>query len=116
MPLGNRNQGAVVAARAGQSAASYRLAEAQLAAVAEVAAATASEEAARRAMAVTAATVILAQRNLDIVRQAYELGRTSLAEVLAEQRRALDVERTHTQSMRAVYEAHTAALLARGEN
>ena len=116
VPLGNRNQGAIAAARAQQSAATHRLAEAQLAEDAEVAAAAVGEDAARRGMALTGATVTLAARNLDIVRQAYELGRTSLAEVLAEQRRALDVERDHTQAMRAVYEAHTAALLARGEH
>lgn len=116
VPLGNRNQGAIAAARAQQSAATHRLAATQLGADAEVAAAGASEEAARRAMAVAEATVTLATNNLSVVRQAYELGRTSLADVLAEQRRALEVERAHTQAMTAVYEAHAAALLARGEN
>jgi outer membrane protein TolC len=57
----------------------------------------------------------LAAKNLDVVRQVYELGRTTAADVLIEQRRYLDVERVRTETMKSSYEAHVALMQARGE-
>lgn len=115
LPLGNRNQGEIAAARAEQSGAKLRLESAQLSAQAEIASAQAREAATRRALALTESTVTLAGRNLDVVRQAYELGRTTVNDVVLEQRKFLEIERARTETMRAVYEAHAALLLVRGE-
>jgi outer membrane protein TolC len=57
----------------------------------------------------------LARQNLLVVRQSYELGRTTVFEVLAEQKRYLDLERAYTDALRAAYEARTALNRALGE-
>ena len=115
LPTRNRNQGEISAARAEQASAQARLEAAQLAARADIAAAEARDTATRRALAVAASTVALAARNLDVVRQAYELGRTTVSDVLLEQRRYLDVERANTETMKTAYDAHVALMLARGD-
>jgi cobalt-zinc-cadmium efflux system outer membrane protein len=115
LPFRNRNQGDIAAARAEQAGAQARREATQLAAEADIAAAQARDEAARRALAVTASVVELAGKNLDVVRQAYELGRTTAADVLAEQRRYLDVERAQTETMKTSYEARVALMQARGD-
>ena len=56
----------------------------------------------------------LARQNLTIVGQSYELGRVTVFDVLAEQRRYLDVERAYTEALRAAYEARTALNRALG--
>ena len=83
--------------------------------VAEIAAAEARDSAGRRALAITESVVDLAAKNLDVVRQAYELGRTTATDVLTEQRRYLDVERANTETMKAAYDARVALMVARGE-
>lgn len=115
VPLRNRNQGELLAARAERIGAAARLEAAQLAAQAEVSAAAAQEEQARRALAFAVAGVRLAQQNLDVVRQTYELGRGTVADVLSAQRRYLDVEHGYTDTLKAAYEARTALERARGE-
>jgi len=115
LPFRNRNQGDIAAARAEQAGAQARREATQLAAQADIAAAEARDEAARRALAMTASVVALAAKNLDVVRQAYELGRTTAADVLAEQRRYLDVERAQTETMKTSYEARVALMQARGD-
>jgi outer membrane protein TolC len=57
----------------------------------------------------------LAQRNLDVVRQTYGLGRATVFDVLAEQRRYLAFEEAYTEALRLAYEARTSLLSARGE-
>jgi outer membrane protein TolC len=59
--------------------------------------------------------VILARRNLDVVRQTYELGRGTLSDVLAEQRRYLEFETEYTSALREAFEARTSLEFARGE-
>ena len=98
-----------------QAGAQARREATQLAAEADMAAAEARDAAARRALALTATVVELAARNLDVVRQVYELGRTTAADVLTEQRRYLDVERARTDTMKTAYEARVALMQARGE-
>ncbi|HEY0873794.1 MAG TPA: hypothetical protein VGD94_10000, partial [Vicinamibacterales bacterium] len=56
-----------------------------------------------------------ALENLTVVRQSYALGRATVFDVLAEQRRFLDFERAYTGVLRAAYEARTALLEARGD-
>ena len=115
VPLRNRNQGEIAAARAEQAGAQARRDATQLAAEADIAAAEAREVAARRALAVTASVVELAAKNLDVVRQAYELGRTTPADVLTEQRRYLEVQRAQTETMKTSYQARVALMQARGD-
>jgi outer membrane protein TolC len=57
----------------------------------------------------------LARQNLNVVRQSYELGRTTIFEVLAEQKRYLEQERAYTETLRLAYEARTALKRAVGE-
>jgi cobalt-zinc-cadmium efflux system outer membrane protein len=47
----------------------------------------------------------VARRNLDVVRGSYELGRGSLLDVIAEQRRFIDVETGYTDALKQVYDA-----------
>jgi len=115
VPFRNRNQGDIATARAEQTGAQARREATQLAAEADIASAEARDAAARRALAVTTSVVGLAAQNLDVVRQAYELGRTTAAEVLVEQRRYLDVQRAHTETMKTSYEARVALMQARGD-
>lgn len=115
VPFRNRNQGDIAAARAERAGAQARHEATQLAAEADIASAEARDAAARRALAVTASVVELAGKNLDVVRQAYELGRTTVADVLMEQRRYLDVQRAQTETMKTSYEARVALMQARGD-
>ena len=116
IPLVNRNQGAVAAAEAAQRSAEQDAKARELSARAELAAATARDREARRAMDLYAAGVRdLARRNLDVVREAYTLGRTPLFDVFEEQRRYLDVERAYTDALARAYQARTMLLRALGD-
>jgi cobalt-zinc-cadmium efflux system outer membrane protein len=116
MPLRNRNQGAVASALAERAGATARLTAAQLTAEAEIAAATARDERARSAIAIYHdGARDLARQNLDVVTQTYELGRATVFDVLAEQRRYLDLERAYSTALRESYEARTALRRALGD-
>jgi len=87
-----------------------------LTAQAEVAAAKARDDYARRALTVYAEGArTLARQNLDVVTQTYELGRATVFDVLTEQRRYLDLERAYTAALREAYEARTALRRALGD-
>jgi cobalt-zinc-cadmium efflux system outer membrane protein len=115
LPLRNRNQGEIAVARAERTAAEARLEEAQLAADAEVVSAAAQDARARQALEIIEAAVGLSGKNLEVIRQTYELGRATVAEVLAEQRRYLELETTYTGVLRTTYAARVMLLRARGE-
>jgi cobalt-zinc-cadmium efflux system outer membrane protein len=116
LPLLNRNQGAIAAAKAQQTAAAAQADAARLTAQSEVAAARIRNTNARRALdAYTAEALGLARQNLDVVRQTYELGRGTLLDVLNEQRRYLDLERAYTDVLREAFEARQALKEALGE-
>jgi cobalt-zinc-cadmium efflux system outer membrane protein len=116
VPLFDRNQGAVAAATAQRAAAGAALQAATLDAQAEIAAASAVDRRAHEALGLYDADGrALAQRNLDVVRQTYELGRATVFDVLAEQRRYLAFEEAYTEALRLAYEARTSLLSARGE-
>ena len=116
LPLRNRNEGEVAAARARRSGAVAQLEAARLSANAEVAAARARDGAARQALSVYSIDArTLARQNLEVVNQTYELGRMTLFEVLTEQRRYLDLERAYTNTLREAYEARQALRLALGD-
>jgi cobalt-zinc-cadmium efflux system outer membrane protein len=106
LPVRNQNQGNIAAALATAKAAERRVDGASLTVRQEVEAAFAQYTAAARALAVYERGVRdTAQRNLDVVRQTYQLGRTTLLDVIAEQRRFIDVEMGYTESLKQVYDA-----------
>ena len=116
IPVLNRNQGEVAAARAQRAAAASGYEAAQLGANAEIAAARALDEHARQAVRLyTSGVQRLARQNLAVVAESYELGRVTVFDVLAEQRRYLEVERAYTDTLRAAYEAKTALYRALGD-
>jgi cobalt-zinc-cadmium efflux system outer membrane protein len=116
VPFRNRNQGAVAAAQAERTVAAAQFDAARLTAEAEIAAARLRDRQARRALAVYSTQAIgLARQNLDVVRQTYELGRGTLFDVLAEQRRYLETERAYTTALREAFDASQVLKLALGE-
>jgi cobalt-zinc-cadmium efflux system outer membrane protein len=115
LPVLNRNQGGVAAAEADRRGAVARLEATRLAAQNEIGAARSREEHARRALeAYSGEAIALATRNLSVVRQTYQLGRGTLLDVLNEQRRYLDLERTYTDILREAYEARQGLEIALG--
>jgi cobalt-zinc-cadmium efflux system outer membrane protein len=116
LPLRNRNQGAVAAAEAERGGEQELLAARQLAAQAEIDAATVRDREAQRAVDLYANGIRdLARQNVDVQLEAYDLGRTPLTDLLAEQRRYLDVEAGYTTALERAYAAQVALRRARGE-
>lgn len=116
VPLLDRNQGEIAAARARRAGAAAELDAAQLTAHSEIAAARVRDEHAQRAIAIyTSESRALARQNLTVVGQTYELGRATVFDVLAEQRRYLDVEEAFTNALREAYVARQALRRALGE-
>jgi outer membrane protein, heavy metal efflux system len=115
LPLFNRNQGEIAAARAERVGAAARQEAAALSARTEIAVARTLDQRAREAVRVYSEDArVLARQNLSVVRQSYELGRTTIYEVLAEQKRYLEIERAYTETLRAAFEARTALNRALG--
>jgi cobalt-zinc-cadmium efflux system outer membrane protein len=116
LPVLNRNQGATAAARAERAGAEEQRRAVELAAGAEAAAAAARVRRAQQALAAySQATRDLAQRNLDVVRQTFELGRATVFDVMAEQRRYLEFERAYTTTLLEAWEARADLARAAGE-
>ena len=116
IPLLNRNQGQVAAAEAERVGAEARREALDLAARTEVAAAQARDAQARRAFHVYASGVRdQARQNLDVVQQTFDLGRATVFDVLAEQRRYLEIEQGYITAAREVWEARVALTRAMGE-
>lgn len=106
----------MVAAEAERAGAAERLAAARLAAAADVAASRARDEQARAALAIYQdGARDLSRQNLDVVRQTYDLGRATVFDALAEQRRYLDLERAYSDTLREAYEARVALRRAMGD-
>jgi outer membrane protein, heavy metal efflux system len=106
LPLRNRNQGNIAAALAEAQGAGRRLDFVTLTVRQEVAAAFTQYEAAQSSLEIYAQGVReVARQNLEVVRRAYDLGRTSLLDVIAEQRRYIDIEMGYTDSLKQVYDA-----------
>jgi cobalt-zinc-cadmium efflux system outer membrane protein len=106
VPVRNQNQGNVAAATAEAQAAERKREGAELIVRQEVAAAFAQLDAAQRALAIYSRGVRdVAGRNLGVVRQAYELGRIPVLDVIAEQRRYIDIEMGYTDALKLVYDA-----------
>jgi cobalt-zinc-cadmium efflux system outer membrane protein len=116
MPLFNRNQGDAAAAQAERSGAVASLEAARLSAQSEVAAARARDERAHQAvMLYGSGPRTLARQNLSVVEQSYELGRSTVFDVVNEQKRFLEIERAYTDALRTAYEARTSLHRALGE-
>ena len=116
LPLFNRTQGQVAAAQAERSGAEARREAAELAARAEVAAAQARDARAQRAVGLYSGGMrTLARQNLNVVQQTFDLGRATVFDVLAEQRRYLEIEQAYTTALREAWEARAALKRALGE-
>lgn len=116
LPLANRNQGQIAAAQAERAGAEARRDAAALAARSEIAAAEARDTRAREAVALySGGARTLARQNLDVMRQTFDLGRGTVVEVLAEQRRYLEFEQAYTAALREAWEARAILTRALGE-
>jgi len=106
LPLRNQNQGNIAAAIAGATAAVRRMEFVILTVRQEVTATFTQYEATQRALEIYAQGVReVARQNLEVVRKTYELGRASLLDLIAEQRRYIDIETGYTESLKQVYDA-----------
>jgi cobalt-zinc-cadmium efflux system outer membrane protein len=100
VPIWNRQQGAVAAAAAAHAAAVARADSARLTAASEVADAQVRFDQARRAVSLYQDGVRpLARHTFDTVSETYALGRATVFDVLAEQRRYLETERGYTDAL-----------------
>ncbi len=116
LPLFHRNQGAQASAHAERGRAEALFDARQRAARAEIDAAGARDREARRAVELYASTVRdLARQNVDIVLEAYDLGRFPLSDLLAHQRRYLEMESAYTAVLSRAYQAWAAVRRALGE-
>ena len=101
LPLRNKNQGNIEAAQAQLEAARNRREFAHHVVQNEVAAAYVRFLRAREALSVYRDSVHnQAERNLDVIRQTYELGQRSLIDYVSEQRRFIDVETGYTDVLK----------------
>jgi len=106
LPVRHGNEGNIAAARAAERAAERRVEFAVLMVRQEVAAAFTQYDAAQRSLQLYERGVRdVAGRNLDVVRRAYDLGRGSLLDVVAEQRRYIEIENGYTDALKQVYDA-----------
>jgi outer membrane protein, heavy metal efflux system len=106
LPVRNRNQGSIAAARAETRAVDRRRELVELTIRQEVQSAYAQYASARRGVDLYERGVRdVARRNYDTIRRAYELGRGSLLDVLGEQRRYLEIEAGYTDTLKQLYDA-----------
>ena len=116
VPLWNRQQGAVAAATAARSAALARAESARLTAASQVAEARVRFDQARRAVSLYQDGVRpLARRNFDTVSETYALGRATVFDVLAEQRRYLETERGYTEALSEAFASRVGLDRATGD-
>jgi cobalt-zinc-cadmium efflux system outer membrane protein len=106
LPVRNKNQGALETAVAQMDETKRRREYAELIATREVAAALLTRERAQEGLRIFREGVRdQAAQNLDVVRRTYELGRTQLLDVIAEQRRFIEVEMGYTDALSRFYQA-----------
>ena len=106
LPVRNRNQGNIAAARAEAAAAERRRELLELTVRQEIVAAYAQHAGARRGVELYERGVLqVARHNVETIRQAYELGRGSLLDVIAEQRRYIEIEAGYTDALKQLYDA-----------
>ncbi|MFN2516400.1 MAG: TolC family protein [Pyrinomonadaceae bacterium] len=106
LPVRNRNQGTIAAAVAERAAATQRREFAELTVRREVASAFVRYQSAARAAEIYRVGVQgQANANLDVVRQTYELGSKTLLDVIAEQRRFIEVQTGYIDALINTYQA-----------
>ena len=106
LPTRNRNEGAVVIAFAEIEAAKRRREYAELVVSREVAAAFLQQAKAKESLDIYSRGVRdQAQQNLTVIRRVYELGRNQLLDVIAEQRRLIEIETGYTEALNRYYQA-----------
>jgi len=109
LPIFNRNQGSIAAAKAEVVSARNQVTAVDLALRHEVTQAIVRYEAAQtRAGVYRAGVRDQAARNLDVVRQTYGYGRIPLLDVIAEQRRFIDIETGYTDVLLDAYASRVA--------
>ncbi len=117
LPLRNRNQGEIAALQSERMAAQQEAVRVRLDAAAELASAEVREAKALEALEIYGRDVLpQARENLDVLRESYELGRSALLDVIAEERRYLDVEKGYTEVLLELYQARVDLRRARGES
>ena len=106
LPVRNRNQGAIAAAVSERAAATRRREFAELTVQREVASAFALYQSAARAAEIYRVGVQgQANANLELIRQTYDLGSKSLLDVIAEQRRFIEVQTGYIDALVDTYQA-----------
>jgi outer membrane protein, heavy metal efflux system len=116
LPILNRNQGRVASALAERSAADHRREAVEIAARSDLVAARARDARARHMLSLYESGMrALARQNLDVVQKTFDLGRATVFDLVAEQRRFLDVEQAYTAALREAWEARAALTRAMGE-
>ena len=116
LPFFDRNQGAFASAQADRSRAELVLDARRRSARAELEAAEALDREAWKAVELYASSVRdLARQNVDVMLEAYDLGRFPLTDLLGQQRRYLEVEAGYTTVLSRAYNARAAVRRALGE-
>jgi cobalt-zinc-cadmium efflux system outer membrane protein len=115
LPLRNGNEGEIAATGSEKAAAERESARVRLAGAAELAKAEAREVKVREALEIYARVIRQARDNLAVLRESYQLGRTALLDVIAEERRYLEIEDDYTEVLLEVYQAHVDWRRARGD-
>ena len=106
LPVRNKNQGAIETAVAQMDEAQRRREYAELVATREVSVALLVRDKAQEGLRIFRDGVRgQASQNLEVVRKTYELGRTQLLDVIAEQRRFIDIEMGYTEALNRLYQA-----------
>jgi outer membrane protein, heavy metal efflux system len=106
LPVRNRNQGNVAAARAETRASDRRRELIELTIRQEVQSAYGQYASAKRGVDLYERGVLdVARRNYEAIRRAYELGRGTLLDVIGEQRRYLEIETGYTDTLKQLYDA-----------
>ncbi len=109
LPLFNRNQGAIAAAKADVTAARNQVTASGLVLRHEVTQNLVRYQAAQeRVMVYRKGVRDQAARNLEVVRQTYSYGRIPLLDVIAEQRRFIDIETGYTDVLFDAYASRVA--------
>ncbi|HYN09786.1 MAG TPA: TolC family protein [Vicinamibacterales bacterium] len=115
LPWRNRQQGAIAASTAAESAARHDLEALRLSVSAQIDAARVREEQAGRVWEIYSGGLRdLAAKNLEVTRESHRLGRATLVQVLAETRRYLEVETAYTGALLDTLDARFALASALG--
>jgi len=115
LPWRNGNEGAVAAAKAERRVAEHQRDARLLDARAEIDAAWARDVQARRALdSYVSGVRETARRNLDVIRESYQLGRMTQFDVFAEQRRYFELEMGYTDALAVAFHARKALERALG--